>query len=57
MFNAGILNINVISEDKVDSQESLLSLFLFNIYMNELDRFMEKLIKEEYFSSKPLKEA
>jgi hypothetical protein len=48
MFNAGIFNLDLVADKKSGSQGSLLSPFLFNVYMSELDTFAEKLIKKGY---------
>jgi hypothetical protein len=50
-FNAGILEITLKTTNSVEgvSQGSVLSSILFNIYLNELDKFVESLILEFYF--------
>lgn len=57
MFNAGIFDMEFSFEGKGVSRESVLSPFLFNIYMNELDVFVEKLIKEKYIPPQELSES
>lgn len=46
MFNVGILDMKCNIEKKSVFQGSVLFPFLFNVYMNELDLFMEKLMKK-----------
>lgn len=46
MMNAGIIDLSLVFEDKGVPQESILSPFLFNVYMNELDVFMRSICKE-----------
>jgi retron-type reverse transcriptase len=46
MMNAGIVDPSLVFEDKGVTQGSILSPFLFNVYMNELDRFVRALSKE-----------
>ena len=47
MMNSGIIDVNLIFEKKGVAQGSVISPFLFNIYMNELDSFMSKLMKDK----------
>jgi Type II intron maturase/Reverse transcriptase (RNA-dependent DNA polymerase) len=56
MFNAGIFDTEFNLENKGVSQGSVLFPFLFNVYMNELDVFMEKFIKEKFCPPIPLSE-
>lgn len=52
MMNTGIIDISLVFESKGVAQSSVLAPFLFNIYMNELDDFIESLSKEKYIPFK-----
>lgn len=43
MINAGILDLSLCFENRSVSQGSILLPLLFNIYMNEFDKFVNKL--------------
>lgn len=52
MLTSGVLNIcGTYLIEKTVVYESLLSDFLFNVYINELDKFVEKLGAEDYCAS------
>ena len=60
-MNVGILNPSLCFESKGVSQGNILSPFLFNVYMNELDKFVTKLAKNiskgiNYFNPEAKKE-
>ena len=61
MMNAGILGPDLFFESKGTPQGSILSPFLFNLYMTEFDKFIRKLAKElqqpENFTSDQVLEA
>lgn len=46
MVKAGYINMGKVTENKITGSESVLSLLLCNIYQNELDQFMEKLMAQ-----------
>lgn len=47
MMSYGIIDVNLVFEKTGVAQRSVLSPFLFNIYMNELDYFIANLVKEK----------
>jgi len=56
MLNAGTLNLDFDSENIGVPQVSVLSPFLFNVYMHEFDVFMDNLIKKNTMSLDKTKE-
>ena len=46
MMNAGIVNLSTVGTNTGVPQGSVLSPFLFNVYMHELDVFISRLKKQ-----------
>lgn len=46
MLNTGIIDLEEIHRDKGVAQGSVLSPFLFNVYMNQLDHYISELAKD-----------